>query len=286
MLRTIALRPPPAVRVLDDRDLDEALAVCDRDQAANVFVASRMRAGSLDPGALGAQIWGYYSGQRLESLCYAGANLVPVEATPAAIRAFAERARKQGRRCSSLVGPAAAVKDLWALLRPYWGPARVVRAAQPVMATSTPPQVAPDVTVRQVRLDELGILLPACVAMFTEEVGVSPAGGDGGALYRARVSELISSGRAFARIDDGDVIFKAEIGAVTPGACQVQGVWVNPRLRGRGLAAPGMAAVVVAAQRMFAPLVTLYVNDFNQPARAAYRRAGFAEVGTFMSVLF
>jgi uncharacterized protein len=286
VLRTIALRPPPAVRVLDDRDLDEALAVCDRDPAANVFVASRMRAGSLDPGTLGAQMWGYYSGHRLESLCYAGANLVPVEATPLAIRAFAERARKQGRRCSSVVGPAAAVKDLWALLRPYWGPARVVRAVQPVMATSAPPKVAADIAVRQVRPDELGILLPACVAMFTEEVGVSPAGGDGGALYRARVSELISGGRAFARIENGDVIFKAEIGAVTPGACQVQGVWVNPRVRGQGLAAPGMAAVVVAAQRMFAPLVTLYVNDFNQPARAAYRRAGFAEVGTFMSVLF
>jgi predicted GNAT family acetyltransferase len=32
--------------------------------------------------------------------------------------------------------------------------------------------------------------------------------------------------------------------------------------------------------------VTLYVNEFNQPARAAYRRTGFTEVGRFMSVLF
>ncbi len=128
--------------------------------------------------------------------------------------------------------------------------------------------------------------LPACVAMFTEEVGVSPAGGDGGAMYRARVTELIVSGRAFARIENGRVVFKAEIGAVAPLACQVQGVWVNPHLRGKGLAAPGMAAVVTAAQRMFAPLVTLYVNDFNSPARAAYHRTGFTEVGTFTSVLF
>jgi predicted GNAT family acetyltransferase len=282
----MAHRSPAAVRVLDDRDVGEVLALCDQDPAANVFVSSRVRSGGLDPGALGAQMWGYYSGRRLESLCYAGANLVPVAATPAAIAAFAERARKQGRRCSSLVGPADAVKNLWDLLRPYWGPARAIRAAQPVMAMYTRPEVDPDPAVRQVRLSELGILLPACVAMFTEEVGVSPAGGDGGALYRARVTELIVSGRAFARIEDGCVAFKAEIGAVTPLACQVQGVWVNPRLRGQGIAAPGMAAVVTAAQRMFAPLVTLYVNDFNQPARAAYQRTGFSEVGTFMSVLF
>ena len=51
--------------------------------------------------------------------------------------------------------------------------------------------------------------------MFTEEVGVSPVVGDGGALYRARVSELVQSGRSFARIEEGRVIFKAEVGAVT-----------------------------------------------------------------------
>ncbi len=120
-------------------------------------------------------------------------------------------------------------------------------------------------------MEELDILWPACVAMFTEEVGVSPTIGDGGASYRARLVQLIRGGRAFARIEDGKVIFKAEIGAVTPQACQVQGVWVRPECRGQGLAAPGMAAVVVEAARSIAPLVSLYVNDYNQPARAAYR---------------
>jgi len=61
---------------------------------------------------------------------------------------------------------------------------------------------------------------------------------------------------------------------------------VPPQLRGRGLAGRGMAAVVAFARHTLAPVVSLYVNDFNTPARAAYRRVGFAEVGTFMSVLF
>ena len=47
-----------------------------------------------------------------------------------------------------------------------------------------------------------------------------------------------------------------------------------------------MAAVVVEAARSIAPLVSLYVNDFNTPARAAYRRVGLAEAGQLMSVLF
>jgi len=252
----------------------------------NVFVSSRVRAFGLEPGRLGAQMWGHGAGSRLQSLCYSGANLVPVAATPDAVVAFADRALRQGRRCSSVVGPADEVQGLWALLRPRWGPARDVRPVQPVMVISGPPQVPPDPLVRRVRMDELDILWPACVAMFTEEVGVSPTIGDGGASYRARLQQLIRSGRAFARIEGGKVIFKAEIGAVTPQACQIQGVWVRPEYRGQGLAAPGMAAIVVEAARSIAPVVSLYVNDYNLPARAAYRRAGFAETGRFMSVLF
>jgi predicted GNAT family acetyltransferase len=100
------------------------------------------------------------------------------------------------------------------------------------------------------------------------------------------VVELVRAGRSFARIDDGRVVFKAEIGAASPTACQVQGVWVDPELRGRGLSIGGMAAVVDLALDDVAPTVSLYVNDFNTAARAAYRRVGFRDVGTFMSVLF
>ena len=285
MLRTRAWRSA-SLRLLTDHDRDEVLALCDRDPVTNVFVSSRIRSVGMEPARLGGQVWGYTEGGgQLASVCYSGANLVPVEANESAVAAFGSRARMQGRRCSSIVGPAEAVGELWTLLAPHWGRPREVRAVQPLMAISAPPRAEPDPLVRRVRPDELDIMLPACIAMFTEEVGVSPVGVDGGAAYRGRVAELIRAGRSFARIENGRVIFKAEIGAVSPFACQVQGVWVPPEDRGRGHAIRGMAAVVVQAMRL-APVVSLYVNDFNIPARAAYKRVGFIEVGTFMSVLF
>ncbi|MCX2967561.1 MULTISPECIES: GNAT family N-acetyltransferase [Streptomyces] len=281
MLTTTSTRP------LTPGDLDEALAVLGREPVANAFVAARVRASGLDPWRLGGEMWGWYSGGRLTSLCYAGANLVPVCAGPEAVAAFAERARRQGRRCSSIVGPATATAALWRHLEPHWGPARAVRAHQPLMVAEVPSAtVAPDPGVRRVRKDELESVLPACVAMFTEEVGVSPLAGDGGLVYQARVAELVGSGRAFARFEDGRVVFKAEIGAVTAEACQIQGVWVAPERRGERLSVPGMAAVLRFALAEFAPVASLYVNDFNTAARAAYRRVGFREVGAFMSVLF
>ena len=275
-----------ATRVLEARDLPEVMRLLTRDPVADVFVASRIEAAGLDAWRLGAEVWGYGERGRLESICYSGANLVPVQAGPEAVVAFADRARRQGRRCSSIVGSAPAVRHLWQLLRPYWGEARDVRDEQPLLAIEGPPSVAPDPAVRRVERSEADILLPACIAMFTEEIGVSPTLNDGGALYRARVQELIAQGRAFARIEDGRVLFKAEVGAATRAACQVQGVWVHPDRRGEGIAAPAMAAVVELALRTVAPVVTLYVNAHNTSARAVYDRVGFERTATFATVLF
>ncbi len=279
MLRSTSLR------VLRPEDLPAVTDVLTRDPVTDVFVASRVEAVGLDPARLGGEMWGFAVDGYLESLCHAGANMVPVQAGPEAVQAFAERARRQGRRCASIVGERDAVAGLWSELASTWGPAREVRDPQPLMSIAGPPAVPPDPQVRRVRPHELDILVPACVAMFTEEVGISPLGADGGASYRSRIAELVAAGRAFARIQDGRVIFKAELGSVSSAACQVQGVWVPPDLRGRGLAAPGMAAVAELA-REAAPVVSLYVNDFNHAARATYRRVGFADVGQFMSVLF
>ena len=280
MLRTAG------ARVLDNRDRDEVLALLGRDPVADVFVASRVEAVGLDGWRLGAELWGFGERGRLDAVCYAGANLVPCQAGPDAVRAFADRARRQGRRCSSIVGPAEAVLPLWQLLEPHWGRAREVRAAQPLLALDGPPLVDPDPEVLRVRPEQVPLLLPACIAMFTEEVGVSPLAGDGGALYRARVEELVAQGRAFARFEQGDVLFKAEIGAATKAVAQIQGVWVHPEKRGQGTGTYGTASVVLAAQADLAPVVSLYVNDFNAAARRSYEKVGFRQVGTFASVLF
>lgn len=275
-----------SLRLLGPADRSGLMALLDEDPVANVFVAARIFAAGRDMRRLGGELWGYEVGGRLTGACYAGANLVPVGSDLDAVRAFGERAGQYGRRCSSIVGPAESVALLWELLEPTWGSAREIRPDQPLLAATELPRVLPDPHVRRVRRDQLDVLMPACVAMFTEEVGISPFDAGGEPLYRARVAELVEMGRAFARIENGRVLFKAELGAVTSRVCQVQGVWVAPEHRGEGLSVGGMAAVVEQTLREVAPVVSLYVNDYNLPARAAYRRVGFTEVGTFMSVLF
>jgi predicted GNAT family acetyltransferase len=280
------LTTKPGLRLLGPDDLPQVQALLDRDPVTNVFVDYRVRLTGLESRWLGGEMWGYVDDGELVSLCHAAANLVPVEATPEALAAFATRALARGRTCSSIVGPQDAVADFWHNVKPWWGPARLIRDAQPFMTLSAPPAASPDPDVRRVLPDEFEVLYPACVDMFTEEVGVSPEAGGGRDLYQTRVRQLIAKGLAFARIEDGTVLFKAEIGAVTPHACQVQGVWVHPDLRGQGLSTPGMAAVAELAMRDVAPVVTLYVNAHNEAARRCYERAGFDTTCSFTTILF
>ncbi|MGH3884338.1 MAG: GNAT family N-acetyltransferase, partial [Pseudonocardiaceae bacterium] len=51
------------------------------------------------------------------------------------------------------------------------------------------------------------------------------------------------------------------------------------------LAAGATAAVVARLQRI-GRVASLYVNAYNQPARATYRKVGFTQVGCFATVLF
>lgn len=275
--------------MLDERDLIDVREVFDRDPVAACMVAARVEVAGLDPWRLGGEMWGSDSKPirgKVDGLCFSGPNLIPLQGSPAAMRMFADRARRRGRLCSSLVGPAEQVLTLWEELRPDWGPAREVRADQPLMAIGGPPQVTPDPLVRQVRPSELSRYLPAAVSMFIEEVGIDPCAEDGGAGYRARVSELIAAGRAFARFEDGEVVFKAEIGAMSSKVGQIQGVWVRPDQRGAGIGTAGTAAVADRLTRVLHRTASLYVNGYNHVAQAAYRKIGFEQVGQYATVLF
>ena len=249
-----------------------------------MFVADRVEATRLDPRWLGGRVYGYVEDGELTAACHHAANLVPVGAHPAALEAFAERALADGRTCASLFGVQDEVLAMWERVRGRWGPARSLRTDQPFMVATEPAAVPCDPHVRRVRLDEIDVLYPASVAMFTEEVGVSPEE-KGRDSYRARVTALVSQGRVFARIEDGRVMFKAEIGSQTAKACQLQGVYVDREHRGRGLGTAGVASILRTVLAEGCPAVTLYVNADNEPAKRVYDAVGFCRTKTFATVL-
>ena len=277
---------PLGIGVLGAPDLPGFLRLSARDPVVNVFAEYRARSTRLDPRWLGGEVWGRHLHGELVAACHVGANIVPVGCDEESARLFAHRLLAAGRSSGTLVGPQPVVRAMWQELRGSWEAPRAFRWNQPHLEIRQAPAVEPDPRVRVTLATDLDALHPAAVAMYTEEVGVSPEEGGMGEMYRARVRQLIGRGWSFARFDDhGAVEFKAEVAYASPYAAQVQGVWVRPDLRGRGIAAPAMAAVVNLVREQVAPVVSLYVNDFNTAARAAYERVGFEQTSVFATVM-
>jgi predicted GNAT family acetyltransferase len=274
------------VRLLGDAERGSVERLLDQEPYTGAQVAERIAAAGLAWWRQEARVFGYGPRRHLEALCWLGANLIPVHAATPAVAAFADLISGEPRVCSSIVGSAPAVLGLWDRLGSHWGPARDVRPDQPLLAAQAPPSVPADPGVRLVRPDEVDLLYPAAVAMYTEEVGVPPTMDGGDRSYHDRVVDLVRARRAYAKVVGGRVVFKAELAVVTRHTTQVQGVWTAPEWRGRGLATAGVATVVRDALRRVAPTVSLYVNDYNHAARLVYARCGFREVGTFATVLF
>lgn len=280
------LRTRNPTRLLGPDDVDAALDLCARDPAAHVFVASRILDGGLGAGSAAA--FGWFDDGRLESLVWTIANVVPVETSASSWSSLATQVRRVRRRSASFLGPRTEVRGLWQMAGPDFPDPRAIRGEQPLLATRTLPSqlgIDLDPRVRPATVDEVDLVLPAAEHMFTQEIGYRPYTGSP-AFYRDSIWRMIRAGRTYVAIEDGRVIFKADIGSVALGACQIQGVWLTPELRGHGLAAGLMASALEQSMIDHAPLATLYVNDYNAPALATYRRIGMERVGTFSTILF
>ncbi len=275
--------PARILTAADEPLVRELLAA---DPVGNVFVGSRVDVGVLNPAGPGV-LWGWPA-ERPSALLHIGANLVPVASELDAIPAFVEAAGRR-RTCQSIVGPSWLALPLWEALSQRWGSSyrdvREVRRRQPVMSLSAPPSIQADRRVRPITIADFDSYLQASIAMYTEEVGNDPLAAGGGTGYRGYCRWLVETGRAFGVVENGRVIFKSDIGAASGGVAQIQGVWLDPRLRGRGLSTPAMAAV---AEYVLADYATasLYVNDFNIRAIRCYQRVGFRTVGEFATILY
>ena len=275
------------IRALDAHSIDLVKNLIEQDPVRHCFLAARLeqtKQSRFRPSY--PDLLGYFDDGNLKSVLMTGANIVPVNTSLIARQEFSTVLNRSGRRSSSIVGPAEEVLDLWSRVSASWGPAREVRGNQPVLSMRSNSSIEIDHDVRYSNLSDLEDLVPACIAMFTEEVGISPTIDGGGNAYRNRISELVSSRRSFVKYLGSELVFKAEIGTIGAGVAQIQGVWVKPEYRGKGISVSAMAAVVKLVLADVAPVVSLYVNDYNEVALKTYRSVGFEQVDTFATVLF
>ncbi len=219
----------------------------------------------------------------IEGVTYIGGNLIPAISTRAALLSLVDHLRSKQYKFSSIVGESRTVFDLWELISHLYSDPRAIRQSQPLLSLRGVPKISGNPLVHPATLADLDEVVEVGIAMFTAEVGEVPDYVD----YRSRSIELIGAGRTLISrdLDNGKIIFKSDIGAIGAGAYQIHGVWVDPAHRGKGLGSAGVATLVEYGNR-FAPIASLYVNDFNHAARASYHKVGFEKVAELATIFF
>jgi uncharacterized protein len=258
-------------RLVKRPDLEEVLAFCDEDPIERVFLADVARRGLGRFAAI-------RDGDRLTALCHLGANVVPSGDGAAAFAELAVRARPR-----MLIGDEEAVSELWAAVEDELPLPREDRPGQPVYVLEEPPAPG-DSGLRPARLGDLALLVRTSAAAYLEEAGIDAYARDP-ALFEWRTRTQIEERRSWLWEEDGEVLFKAEASAWTRHAVQLQQVWVDPELRGRGYAKQGLADLCRFLLET-TPAVCLFVRPENAVAIRLYESTGMRRVGAYRSLIF
>ena len=256
---------------LKEPRLEEILAFCAECPVERVFLEDVARRG------LG-RFTAVEKDGRLQALCHAGSNVVP---SGTGCDAFADVAVAGNARM--VIGEEGAVTDLWEAARQRLPAPREDRPGQPVYVLEESP-TAGDTGLRKATQDDFELLVPACAAAHQEEIGIDPLGRDPES-FRWRTRMQIEDGRSWLWRENGTILFKAEASAWTPSAVQLQQVWVDPQVRGRGYAQRGMRDLCRLLLRRV-PIVCLFVRAENAPAIRVYEAIGMLRTISYRSLIF
>jgi ribosomal protein S18 acetylase RimI-like enzyme len=136
--------------------------------------------------------------------------------------------------------------------------------------------------LRLATLDDLSLVMPVQAQMAFEESGVNPMERDA-VGFRLRCARRIEQERVFVWIEDGCLLFKADILADTERAVYLEGVYTAPSERNLSYGSrclSQMARTLLSRTRS----IMLLVNEQNPQALAFYRRAGFQFGGYYDTI--
>lgn len=251
----------------------EALEFLSAQPVHNVYMAGFIRDNGLVSPLNRGTFYACRDGAgRLEGVALIGHVTQLDVRTSRAMQAFASVAQT----CPSVhvvMGESAMVHDFWA---DYSSGGQEMRVAcrELLLEQKLPIEAGETAAgLRPAAIDDLPLILRVQAAMAVAECGVNPLTTDPDG-FRARCTRRIERGRIWVLVENGKLIFKADIMAETPEAVYLEGVYVNRRHRKRG---HGRRCVLTLGRILLSRsgTVCLLVNERNVVAQSFYHSVGY-----------
>jgi len=129
---------------------------------------------------------------------------------------------------------------------------------------------------------ELELIMPVQANMAFEESGVNPLDVDP-IGFRRRCLRRIEQGRTWVVIENGSLVFKADIIAETSEVIYLEGIWLSEEARNQS---HGVNLVSELSRMLLkrAHSVCLLVNERNKRAQAFYKKCGYLFRATYETI--
>ena len=218
---------------------------------------------------------------RLEGVALVGHAVYVAADTAPALKAFARVAQGQ-RDAHMILGEHDVVGRFWS----HYGPAGQAPRlfCRELLFEQRWPVPARDAVegLRPATLDDLMLVMPVHAAMAYEESGVNPIDVDLHG-FRMRCARRIEHGRVWVLVEGGNLLFKVDIASDTPECVYLEGVYVDPAVRQRGL---GLRCLAQLGYNLLerTKAVSALVNEQNLAAQALFQRAGYKMRGFYDTV--
>ncbi|HKQ52653.1 MAG TPA: GNAT family N-acetyltransferase [Pyrinomonadaceae bacterium] len=258
---------------LAERHKAEVLAFLRERPLHTVYLAGYI----LDNGVVSPLNRGTFYGYRgldgrLEGVALVGHATLFEARTDAALAAFAALAQKC-TRTHMLLGEMDKVEHFWNHYAEGGQTPRLV-CRELLFEQKFPVEVKEPVRgLRQATLADLDLVMPVHARMAEEESGINPLEKDPNG-FRLRCARRIEQGRVWVLVQDGRLVFKADVVSDTSEVIYLEGIYVVEGERGRGT---GRRCLSQLTRTLLArtKVVSLLVNEQNRAASDFYLKAGF-----------
>ncbi|MBI1798768.1 MAG: GNAT family N-acetyltransferase [Candidatus Eisenbacteria bacterium] len=280
---------PPTLDRLGTSDLIETFAFLDRDPVLNVYLLAVLLRDALVPSR--DEFWAARRGGGIEALMMLGTgsgSALPVGDDEVALgRLGAHAVERLGAlpRRFQVIGEREAIVPFLSSFASA-GLTPRLRRDQVYMALRHDrlAGIEPLAALRPARPEDYALVYETGARLRAEELEEDPRDIDP-AAYARRVEEECREESTFVWREGDQLRFRASVSARTVDAVQISGVYTPPECRGRGFATRGVAEL---CRRLFphSRAACLFVNGFNAPALAVYRKLGFESLAAWGSAFF
>jgi ribosomal protein S18 acetylase RimI-like enzyme len=261
------------VEVLTNEHKAETLAFLAERPLHTVYLAGYI----LDNGVVSplnrGSFYGYRnSAGRLEGVALIGHATLFEARSAKALAAFASLAQNCSRT-HMLLGEMEKVETFWGCYA-EGGQAPRLMCRELLFELRFPVLVKKPVRgLRRATLRDLELVMPVQAGLAEAESGINPLEKDPQG-FRIRCARRIEQGRVWLLMENGRLIFKADVLSDTPEVVYLEGIYVDPEERGHGT---GIRCLSQLSCNLLAraKAVSLLVNEQNEEAVAFYLKAGF-----------